>query len=96
MLTTGSYFPDGKYCNASDEEMWDLIEEVRKTSGENWQLHETRRIYKRWFKEPIYSYSYALCVEIGGMLPFQEIMAVKTASECKCYLYGLLSGFKKR
>lgn len=78
-----------------DEDLNELIQEVREVSGKNWQVVERKRTKKRWFRKDKTYYWYGLYLEIGGFLPFQVLTCVHTARECKCYLYGLLSGLRK-
>ena len=76
----------------SDEHLNSLIEEARNVTGDNWQIIEYSYIKKRLLSKNETCYWYQLLVEVGGFLPFQVIMAVRTANECRCYLMGLLSG----
>ena len=75
-----------------DEEINELIQEVRDVTNKNWQVVENTYKKSHWFKQDSVSYSYRLYVEVGGFLPFQVIIGVRDAPTCKCYLYGLLSG----
>lgn len=78
-----------------DDELNSLVSEVRETTGRNWQIEE--RAYRKgflWNKKTYYLYY--LLVEVGGALPFQIITCVNSAREAKCYLLGILSGYKAK
>ena len=80
----------------TDDEINETVAELRAASGENWQVVERVYVKRNWFKSDATNKQYELLVEVGGVLPFQQICGVTTRRECLCYMYGLLSGLGKR
>lgn len=77
-----------------DAQLNQLLAEVREATQENWQVVEYQGVRDGmlWglFSE-IYTY-YGLYVEVGGILPYQELSCVNTAKEVIAYLCGVLTG----
>lgn len=79
----------------TDDEINETVSELRVASGENWQVVERVYVTRHWFKADQIKKQYDLLLEVGGVLPFQQICGVSTRRECLCYMYGFISGLEK-
>lgn len=80
----------------SDNDLNELLEEIRLETNENWQAVERTRFVPRFLRKPKVTTELNLYVEVGGCLPFQELFCVRTHREAKAYLLGLLEGLRNR
>lgn len=84
--------------STGNDELDELLGEVRERSGVNWQIEVWNEIigYKfALFKfKPIYRKQYFLYKEVGGVLPFQQVtIASGDIKNCMSFLCGYISGF---
>ena len=79
---------------SSDREIDELLAEVRKTTGRNYQIVE-RRWTERFGlfglrKRPVSRMGVYL--EVGGVGPWQELQCTKNPETVRAYLLGMLGG----
>lgn len=89
MITTGIH-PSKLNMPTRDAELNALLKKVRQTTGQNWQAVEYCE--KLTFGRRIHWYG--LYLEVGGVLPYQQISGISTAKEAKGYLAGFLAGIE--
>lgn len=77
-----------------DEELNELLLEVRNKTKRNFQVIERTYTIKHLCWKNEIGYNYELLVEVGGILPFQVITCARTIREIKAYLFGTLNNFE--
>lgn len=78
-----------------DDDLNELLKEVREATDEDWQVVEYVNKSRSWLRDKEHVW-YGLHVYVGGLLPYQVLICVNTAKECRAYLHGLLSGLSDK
>ena len=102
MITT--FLHDGELNQVlPDPNVQTLLDEVRKLTGEDWQIVKHVIEYRKWFKTT-YVDSYGLYLYVGGMGPWQQINFYSSPEEFSInthvslgtisnFLMGICNGF---
>lgn len=81
--------------------MQELLDELRKLTGHDFQIERFETFKRRWFRKPIKEVKYTLFLYIGGYLPCQVIIPFPDASPFEnnesvilSYLTGAIDALK--
>ena len=90
-----TFLHDGELNQPSgDAEIDELLAEVRKTTGRNYQVvarHWVERFGPLWLRTR-QATRMSVYLEVGGVGPWQELQCTKNLDTVRAYLLGMLDG----